>query len=676
MTVDFLDRKRTHFVLWRPGDTDDPPTLVIGTFVAGNPPSLVPAGQPLPLRPSADHPDLWELPASECGLTDRTVYHYWFEVTDTDPYKNTPSRIRCTDPTAWTVDWRLRAKRLPGPYDDVDRDPAGVVWYENGRLSPCDPGGETPDWDGDGALADLPPNNRLVIYEIPTGWARSDPRTGLELGVGTFRDVRALVSPNEDGANFAGVDVLETGRAHLGDLGVNAIELLPPADSFPPRTWGYATSNYFAVDFDLGFPNEHSWPTATTDLTALVRSCHKRGIRVFVDVVMAFATQYSYRNVNYLDFHVKWGAGDPEQQGRDGFGGDLFKYNYRIDAYDPIDGIRRELVPARRLMLAYLTRWLEDFRFDGVRIDSVNNVMNWDFVEEYRNHARQVWRARWPGASDESIDERFLVVGEELSVPMALLTQNRLDGLWNERFKRLVRAAILGRRADEAASFEETVRRLVDCRLLGFTDGTQAVNYLTSHDVEGDGNERLFNYLLDRGVSDTEPRIRLAFACLLTAVGIPMILAGDEFADAHDLGTGGGGKQIDPVDFDRLSEPWRKRLFECVSRLVKLRTSCDALSVNDTAFLHTDLSDGKRVVVWRRGRAESPEPVVVVANFSDWGTPSPQAPDAEYVVPNWPDLAPGTTWREVTQDRDVPETWVGREPLYPWEAKVYVATAP
>ena len=30
-------------------------------------------------------------------------------------------------------------------------------------------------------------------------------------------------------------------------------------------------------------------------------------------------------------------------------------------------------------------------------------------------------------------------------------------------------------------------------------------------------------------------RVKLAFCCLLTSVGIPMILAGDEFADENDL---------------------------------------------------------------------------------------------------------------------------------------------
>ena len=63
--------------------------------------------------------------------------------------------------------------------------------------------------------------------------------------------------------------------------------------------------------------------------------------------------------------------------------------------------------------------------------------------------------------------------------------------------------------------------------------------------------------------------------------------------------------------------------------------------------------------------------MVVVANFSDWGTGDPASPAAEYRVRNWPATPPGRRWREVTQARAVPPEWVGREPLYPWEAKVY-----
>jgi hypothetical protein len=63
---------------------------------------------------------------------------------------------------------------------------------------------------------------------------------------------------------------------------------------------------------------------------------------------------------------------------------------------------------------------------------------------------------------------------------------------------------------------------------------------------------------------------------------------------------------------------------------------------------------------------------VVVANFSDFTTPP--SPSAEYVVRNWPATPPGRTWREISQERDVPPEWIGREPIFAWEAKIYTLT--
>jgi glycosidase len=673
MLADLLARKRTHFVLWRPRHSDPPPALVIGRFRRGSPPRLV-GERTLPLAPAAPHIDLWQIAAADCGLRNGRVYHYWFEVEDSSPYRAPARRIRCTDPTAWTVDWRLRAPLLDVPYGEDDRDPAAVVKYEGGQLVPCDPGGESPDWSTDPPPAALPANNRLVLYELPTSWSRIGPE-GAELDVGTFRDVAALIDPAAAPANFAGTRCVAPGHAHLRELGVNALELLPPADSWVSREWGYATSNYFAADYDLGFPTGNATPTAASDLTNLVATCHAHGIRFFADVVMAFATRPAYQNVNFLDFHVQAGAGDPEERGRDGFGGDLFKYNFSTGGFDPVSGERRVLFPARQLMKVFLERWLRDFRIDGLRLDSVVNIANWDFVQEFRDLARALWRERWSdaGLPADAADARFLVVGEELAVPLGLVTQRRLDGLWNEHFKRMLRHAIEGRNDAQEPSFEWTIRKLIDCRLLGFRDGAEAVNYVTSHDVEGFRNERLFNLLVANGVTETEQRIKLAFVCLLTAVGVPMILAGEEFADQHDLPVRHPEKQRDSVNFDRVDEPWRKRVFDYVARLVRLRTHADALSVNDTTFIHVDFTDGRRVLAWRRGRPHDPA-VVVVANFSDWGTRDPADPASEYVVPNWPAAPPGRQWREVTQDRAVPAEWAGREPLYPWEAKVYTWT--
>jgi hypothetical protein len=93
--------------------------------------------------------------------------------------------------------------------------------------------------------------------------------------------------------------------------------------------------------------------------------------------------------------------------------------------------------------------------------------------------------------------------------------------------------------------------------------------------------------------------------------------------------------------------------------------------VNDTDLIHVDFDDNKRVLVWKRGLAGQ-DPVIVLANFSDYSTPNGlTAANAEYVVPSWPPTPPGCHWREVTQQRDVLAAQVGREPIFPWEAKVY-----
>ena len=51
------------------------------------------------------------------------------------------------------------------------------------------------------------------------------------MGLGTFRDVIALIDADAEGANFDDLDVTRVGRAYLTELGVNGLELLPPADS-------------------------------------------------------------------------------------------------------------------------------------------------------------------------------------------------------------------------------------------------------------------------------------------------------------------------------------------------------------------------------------------------------------------------------------------------------------
>jgi pullulanase len=660
MPFDLLKRRKTHFVFWRPSGAIAP-VLVLGTLIPGNPPAF---SQQIsrPLLPAAEL-GLWELHCSSLGLPDG-IYHYWFTIDDTSPAK--AGTLLVTDPIAYTVDYRLLL--APG------YQPATVVKLDNGNLVPCDPDGESADLGTPPTIASLPPNNHLVIYELPTSWSRagivgSDPQ---ERDVGTFRDVLALLDQSSPGANFSDLPEVSAEEI-LVQLGINALELLPPADTKSSREWGYATAHYFAPDYDLGFPEGHQSPTAASDLAAVIRRCHAIGVRFFTDVVMAFGHD-PYIQISYPEFHLRpkeepdnddsYQSSRPKEF-RDGFGGESWRYLKSINVYDPNAGAVRPVCPASQFQLAHLERWMSDFHLDGIRIDSVNNIANWDFVRTFSKEARAHFASRYSSAPSADRDARFLVVGEELSVPLGLITENCVDALWNEHFQSRIRATVIGESIGNE-NFEWTVRKMIDCRLLGFRDGAEAIIYITSHDTEGYRKERLYDFLEACQIYEKEQRAKLAFVCLFTAVGIPMIFAGEELCDQQDRKAVSPTKQLDPVNYARKRDPWRSRVFHYVANLVQFRKRSTALGVNDTEFIHMDFEEGRKIVAWMRGKPSVHDLVVVVANFSGCYTPGP-----DYIVHNWPVTPSGKRWREITQVREVPESWVGREPLYPWEAKVY-----
>ena len=679
MPNDLLGRRTTDFVLWSPHKPTVAPTLVIGEFKAGAPPNVVKRAR-FDLSPVATISGLWSVAGKDCGLKDGGVYHYWFEVDDTLP-GHSASRILVCDPAAFTTDWRVTE----------DNQPAAVIKFVGNKLLPCDPDGQEvapPDAAG---IKALPSNNFMVIYELPTAWTRQPRGGGVERGVGTFRDVLAMVDKDSVGANFSDLGVTAKGKAYLVDLGVNAVELLPPADTVFDRQWGYGTSHFLAPDFELGLPDYYSWATANVDLRKLIEAFHANGIRFIDDVVLGFAREGSYQHISFDEFHIQFDPQNPPKddpdawssrsnEARNDWGSKLFRYVRQVNTYDPTDGTVHDHPPARAFMYTYLTRWMRDFILDGLRLDSVETVANWDFVGTFTANARAQFRnlAIAQGLTAAEADARFLAVGEELNLPLDLIWQRRVDALWNDNFRKFIRPALLGHNADGEPSFEWTVRKGIDCKLCGFTDCAQAVNYIVSHDVEGYQKERLCTMFRYNNLSqdDIERRVKLGFVCLMTAVGIPMFLAGEEFADENDLFdisghvTNNSGKQIDPVDFSRLEgddNAWRCNIRTVVSRLIELRTSHPALGRNECNFIHTDFTAGRRVMAWQRGTAQNP--VVVVANFSDFES----GMDVEYRVNDWPNMPAGRHWREITQDRPVPDEWAGRESLFRWEGKVYAA---
>lgn len=490
-------------------------------------------------------------------------------------------------------------------------------------------------------------NHQLVIYEMPMRWMESAPEKARQVGLGTFEKVV-----------FAHLDRLKA-------LGINAIELLPVQDSPDTLNWGYGTRFFFAPDIDMGLPVE---------LKFFVKQCHRRGIRVIFDVVMNHARNSPLAQLDYVRYFLSNEDEERSHRGED-YGAKLFRYWP--------DGNGQ--TPARDFQLRMAGYLISEYHADGFRIDEFKGINHWAFIQQFRDHAWHVHHQAFPGRP-------FLVIAED-SWRRAVITHQRgenpngrkvTDSMWNFAYRDELRRVFSGHLHTQwgEPSRRQRIRWMVTGSRTwndwnhqaepGFYDLSQAVNYLTSHDVEQEEEKRIMNYLLaplldergyrgtvddirwvtdhlENGADDEQrylhglalERLRSAFSLLMTSVGIPMILAGDEFGDVHDLDHSNWRlKMSDPVDWERLdASPNNRDLWRKVAELIALRTEHPALTRNETSFFHFhpdfDRNEGASVFAYCRSRGSalgSDGQIVVVGNIG------PQS-YARYNLPwHWMDM--------------------------------------
>jgi len=505
----------------------------------------------------------------------------------------------------------------------------GVFRMENGKRVT-----QVFGWDDEfpqGAI--LPNNNQMVIYEMPVKWM-ADAEQIRQVDIGTFEKV-----------------VFE----HLDDLrnlGINAIELLPAQDSADTLNWGYGTRFFCAPDWDMG---------TALNMKFFIKRCHQYGIRVILDVVMNHSRQCPLETLADNWYYLKPGSTDEDSNGvhREDYGGRLFRYG------TPIDGQYR----ARDFHYRMAEFWIREYHIDGFRIDEFKGINNWDFLQSFHDHAWDVHNQLFPGLP-------FIVIAED-SWRRPEITQNHIyndrilvDSMWNFDFRDEIRRLLNNdmqtawgepSRSDRITNLISGQRVWNDMdrnyRSSGFSDLGKAVNYITSHDVEAFNEQRLMNFHLteilryqgilpNAGETDvdlvkrlvdniaTQPtniqaahaqsleRIGSTFALMLTSVGIPMFLAGEEFADIHDLDHSDWRlKQSDPVDWERRDYLGHKTLLDRVGALIALRNRHTALQRNEVEFFYfhptIDQNDGTRVFAFCRTGGQplgSTGQVVVVAN--------------------------------------------------------------
>ena len=168
--------------------------------------------------------------------------------------------------------------------------------------------------------------------------------------------------------------------AHLCELGVTHLELMPLA-SFPgQRGWGYDGVGLFAPFPAYGTPAE---------LAAFVQACHSRGLAVLLDVVY----NHLGPDGNYLGSYGPYFT----DRYKTGWGAAI---NYDGPHSDEV----REFVVDNALM------WLKDYEFDGLRLDAVHAIFSFEAVHLL-----------------ELLSNAVRALGKELGKPLVLIAESDLN---------------------------------------------------------------------------------------------------------------------------------------------------------------------------------------------------------------------------------------------------------
>lgn len=563
------------------------------------------------LRESATFVGWWEIDLDLLALADGD-YEYEFVVNGTtvaaDPYAEEITRFGGYR-GIFTI---AGGKRVPRPFRWDGETPPGV---------------------------NLPPNNQIVIYEMPIKWMSSDPTEGAPLvELGTF-----------DKVIFEHLD-------DLASMGVNCIELLPVEDSPQTLNWGYGTRFFSAPDYDVG---------NAVDAKFFVKACHQRGIRVVLDVVMnMFAPQCPLAVLAPQWFY------ESASGGRQNWGQDLFRFN--TPAYD-------NYFAAREFLWEMAEFWVSEYHVDGFRIDDFADINNWDFVQAFRDRATTKSQDLFPG-------KPFLVVAEDSNRRFVTTADNAfnpggrkvVDAIWNfgyrDEVRRLVTNSIntiwgqpfRSARVQHLISKDGVWNDWNHAFDAGYADMACSVDYITSHDVAdaprlmniilgpmlqaanlGDGGVQNVRAAIDSVDTSSNPALQTAvqtalrrvfgaFAILMTSVGMPMWLAGEEFGDVHDTDYSDmNAKQQDPVQWNRAAFHGNAELKANVAKLIQLRTSHPALQRNEVEFFYAhpqfDDNDSPRVFAYCRSAGlplGSSGQVIVIANMGPQSFPN-------YDIPAW-----------------------------------------
>lgn len=324
-----------------------------------------------------------------------------------------------------------------------------------------------------------------------------------EIHVGTFTPEGTL-------------DAAAAKLSYLNDLGVNAVELMPPAHFPGQRNWGYDGAYPFAVHTAYGGP---------AALTRFVEAAHAYGIAVYLDVVY-----------NHLG---------PEGSYLSDFG-PYFTTYYSTPWGNALNFDGPYSDPVRSFFIENLRQWLEDFHIDGLRLDAVHAMLDTGAVPILSELSKEAERI-----SIRTGRKRTLIA-ESLQNDSRVITPREhggygMDAEWLDDLHHSLHARVTGERAEyyiDFGSCEHIRKAFADAYVLSRTyshyrkrtfgnsaderSAHQFLVYSQNHDQIGNRpkGDRLASML------DTETLKLLAGAVLLGPY-TPMLFMGEEYGETR-----------------------------------------------------------------------------------------------------------------------------------------------
>lgn len=382
---------------------------------------------------------------------------------------------------------------------------------------------------------------------------------------------------------------------YLADLGITAIELMPLADFAGQRNWGYDGVLPFAPDSAYGTPEE---------LKQFIDEAHRRGLMVILDVVYNhfgpdgnYLSRYAPQFFNAAH-QTPWGAA----------------INF--------DGPQADAV--RDFFVHNALFWIEEYRFDGLRLDAVHAIADDSpkhivieiaealqagpgrqrhvhlILENDANQAQLLERSR-PHATAQWNDDshhafHVLVSGETdgyyrdyASAPAQLLARTLTEGFGYQGEPSSLRNG--ERRGEPSAHLPP----------IAFID------FLQNHDQVGN------RALGERLAALASPeKVRLAIATLCLAPAIPMLFMGEEcgaatpflyFCDFHgELATAvREGRRREFAAFEHFHDPAAREAIpdpNALETFIASRIDWDCLE----RPAHAQWHEHYRKLLWLRAR--------------------------------------------------------------------------